>query len=65
MKHAVFKDGFESDVPLFFDPNHHRLFATDAFAERVMRTGATGIAFYDYWSPRNDPNEIRVKRLEA
>lgn len=65
MKDVMFREGFESDVPLFYDPNDQRLFATDAFAESVLRAGATGIAFYDYWFPRDDPNEIRVKELNG
>lgn len=46
----AFKD-VEVDVPLFFDFRFPRTIATDAFAEKALRTGLTGFSFLGYNNP--------------
>jgi hypothetical protein len=63
VKSVVFKEDFESDVPLFHDPHDQRLFATDEFAERVLEAGIKGISFIDVTDRASPPGHVRTKEL--
>lgn len=62
VEEIVFKDRCESDVPLFRDPHDQRWFATDAFAEKVLRAGIEDIAFIDVTAGQQS-GEPRIKTL--
>ena len=56
------RDDFVSDVPIFRDPHDPRWFATDAFAEKVLRAGITDMVFQDITSDRAQTDFI-IKSL--
>ena len=58
----VWRDDFVSTVPVFRDPHDHRFFATDAFADKVLRSGITDMVFQDITSERSK-SELVLKTL--
>ena len=58
----VWRDDFVSTVPIFRDPHDYRFFATDAFADKVLRSGITDMEFIDITSERSK-SELVIKRL--
>ncbi|MEM9628383.1 MAG: DUF1629 domain-containing protein [Pseudomonadota bacterium] len=62
VKNFVWRENFVSEVPIFRDPHDNRFFATDAFAEKVLRAGITDMWFRDITSERAQ-TEIMIKTL--
>lgn len=62
VREIVWREGFVSEAPVFRDPHDNRFFATDAFAEKVMRAGITDMKFQDVTSERAK-KELVIKTL--
>ncbi|MGI9449510.1 MAG: imm11 family protein [Geminicoccaceae bacterium] len=62
VENIVWREDFVADVPIFRDPRDQRFFATDAFAERVMRAGITDMVFQDVTSEQAQ-HELVLKTL--
>jgi len=62
VKKFVWREDFVADVPIFRDQRDQRFFATDAFAERVLRAGITDMVFQDIFSERGQ-HEVVLKTL--
>jgi hypothetical protein len=62
VKNFVWRECFVSEVPIFRDPHDNRFFATDAFAEKVLRAGITDMKFQDVTSERAK-KELVIKTL--
>jgi hypothetical protein len=64
VKSVVFREGAKSRFPLFADPNDQKIYATDEFAEKVLRARIGDVCFQDIVSEEARSGAMVFKAIE-